>query len=648
LFSQQVQPVEVKRSEEKTIINGKVFYVHTVLKGQTLYSISKAYGVSQVDIIHENPGLDDTNLREGQALKIPAFKMQQAAAYPVNRDDFYEHRIRRGQTVYSLSKKYHVSEEMIYRYNPWAREGIKADQTLWIPRSRELTAIDEDEELPASSFYYTVKEKDTLYNISKIYGISVEALIASNPDLKWGLKAGQILKIPRPQYSPEDMLTQPDSLQYLTQPCMPSDRQATYTVALLLPFFTEFSMEETLERNDTITEEGTYMPVARQIGLRGRSFLEFYEGFLLALDSLKKTGMSVNLHVYDTERDSLLLKRILRELSLVRPDLIIGPVYSESVQMAGNLARYQEINLVSPLSTRPSLTLNNPRIFQVIPPKEAENEAFIKYIDGFDPGRIWLIRGTDSISMVSSWRFKRDLLASHPGDEFGNTLKLKDYMLNDSLLANIDDILSRDEENYIVVFSESEPDVSRLVSMLYRMSGLFRIRLFGMPSWQVWKTIDLNYFHTLQLNLITPFYFDYDDVKVKHFLTQCRNEFGYEPYDVSPKGYNFCMLGYDIGFYFLSALKRYGRDFQNCLDRMDIPLLLSSYHFAKNLEGGYVNNTIQLIRYNSDFKVEKVVALDGTKPEAKEAEEDARQGLFHAIPDYKPEERKEQEQEVEQ
>jgi len=188
--SSQVQPVEVKRSQEKTIINGKVFYIHTVQKGQTLFSISKAYEITQEDLLRENPGLESTGLKEGQAIRIPESKPKQASLYPENKDDFYEHHVKRGQTVYSLARKYNVSEELIYQYNPWAREGIKADQTVWIPRGKNIYNPQKPENEETPWFYYTVKEKDTLYTISKLYGITVAEIIDKNQQshLPWILK----------------------------------------------------------------------------------------------------------------------------------------------------------------------------------------------------------------------------------------------------------------------------------------------------------------------------------------------------------------------------------------------------------------------------------------------------------------------------
>lgn len=124
-----------------------------------------------------------------------------------------------------------------------------------------------------------------------------------------------------------------------------------------------------------------------------------------------------------------------------------------------------------------------------------------------------------------------------------------------------------------------------------------------MPSWQMWKTIELNYYHHLQLHLISPFYIDYNKAEVKQFLEKCRKKYGYEPYETSAMGYNFCMLGYDVGYYFLSALRQYGKDFSQCLGSMETRLLLSPYRFAREGEGGYLNQGFNMIRYNPDFTI---------------------------------------------
>jgi LysM repeat protein len=288
----QFQPTEVVRSQEKTIVDGKVYYIHTVLKGQTLYSISKVYEVTQDEIKNANPQVDVYNLREGLAIRIPDSKPRQIAVYPQNREDFIAHTVKRGQTVYSLSRKYDIAEEVIYYYNPWAREGIRPDQTIWIPRDKEMPVISETTQTNNAFYLYTIKEKDTLYSISKTYGVDVADIINANPELRNGLRPGQVIKIPRIETHETELIVDSDTLPAETLPCTAGDQGTAYEIALMLPFFASLQPEELELPVDSMAEEGTYGSEQRQQGLRGRYFAEFYEGFMLALDSLKKTGLS--------------------------------------------------------------------------------------------------------------------------------------------------------------------------------------------------------------------------------------------------------------------------------------------------------------------------------------------------------------------
>jgi ABC-type branched-subunit amino acid transport system substrate-binding protein len=310
--------------------------------------------------------------------------------------------------------------------------------------------------------------------------------------------------------------------------------------------------------------------------------------------------------VKDTEQDSLTMKRIIRELSDIKPDMIVGPVYPQQVKMAGKYAQAHNIQLISPLSAKPQLVNANSNILQVIPSRMVESEAMARYLKLHAKGQIILIRGTDSASMSNSWRFKKHLLGDMPLDSSGHVLKFRDFKLNDSLMRVLTTVLSKDLNNIVVVFSDHEPGVSRLVTRLNMMSPLYGIELFGMPSWQGMKTIDLNYLHNLQLGIFTPFYIDFSDSAVVKFLKAFRALYGYEPYEQTVLGFNYAMLGYDVGLYFLTALMSYGCDFPLCLKHLNADQLLTKFDFRRSGTGGYVNNSVVIIRYQKDFSVEKL------------------------------------------
>lgn len=604
----QFQPAPVVRSNEKTVLDGKIYYIHTVQKGHTLYSISKAYGVTQDAIKAANPNVDLMSLREGIAIRIPESTTTTSPTAPVNKDDFHEHSVRRRETVYSIARKYNVDEDVVYYYNPWAKYGIKQDQTLWIPKKEEMHDISSEARKDDAYYYYTVKPKDTLYSIAKVYGVTVADIIQANPALKDGLKTDQTILIPKIPPEQDAEAEAADTADHEIA-CISPDPSYVFNVAVMLPFFASHTFEDVYA--DTLAGEETIIQQQRERGLRGRNFAEFYEGFLLAVDSLKKTGLSVNLHVFDTERDTTKTKKIIRELTGIQPDLIIGPVFAEDVNIAARYARYQGMHLISPLTTRSSHAGFNNSLVQLVPPKQSESYAMANYLHRFSKGRIILVTGKDQISMDNSRRFKEYLLSDMPLNENGEPLAFSNYMLDDSLMSKIGNILSKEEENLVVVFSDNEPDVISLVTRLYQRASQHRIILFGLPSWQGWTNIDLNYFHTLRLHLISPFYTDYNSKSILNYLKKTRSYYGYEPYEVYSQGYNFSMLGYDIGMYFLSALKKYGRNFMPCVQSMNVEPLLSKFNFYQLQSGAYINNSYNLIEYGPDFSVERTGMVVG-------------------------------------
>ena len=89
---------------------GTGYFLHTVTKGQSLYSIASMYHVSVDDIVRLNPGSKE-QIRAGQALKIPQ------AQYS-NEDGKQFHTIQAGETLYQLTLKYHVTAQAICKANP--------------------------------------------------------------------------------------------------------------------------------------------------------------------------------------------------------------------------------------------------------------------------------------------------------------------------------------------------------------------------------------------------------------------------------------------------------------------------------------------------------------------------------------------------
>ena len=136
----------ITKSEKIIVTDGQKYFLHKVEEGHTLYAISRAYGVSVKSIAKANNRIS-MKIKTGQTLKIPA------SASESNAPDFYWHKVTRGQTLYSVAKKFNVSPNDIENYNAGAAQGIHAGQVLKIPNAQKKSVEQEDQNF----FYHPVK-----------------------------------------------------------------------------------------------------------------------------------------------------------------------------------------------------------------------------------------------------------------------------------------------------------------------------------------------------------------------------------------------------------------------------------------------------------------------------------------------------------
>lgn len=625
VLGQEPETVQVKVSTDKIKIDGKIYLVHVVLKGETLYSISKAYNVTQMEIAMENPDIY-LGIRVGQSIKIPV-KVKDDST---ESEEFIYHIVRKGETLFGLSRKYNISIDDIVAVNPDVETGLMLSQVVKIPKSRLNTLGTASVEVKDTAKFIThiVQKGEGLYSIARQYNVDQDVIVELNREkLVDGLKLGAELRIPRVTDLAPTAQQQPqqgDSLHVVTdegvyvvpRPAHCNTFNYTtegrpYNVVLLLPLFLkEFENADTL----AVPVQAPAKPNARptpvktgpSIPAKALGFLEFYEGFLLAVDSLRNAGLSVNLTVFDTRRDVDNVTSILQSSALRNADLIVGPVYPECLKPVANFARENRIHMVSPLSSNDYLQSSNPYLFQVNPSFYSQLREFSSKIDLCSDRNIVLMHEADSLSnnLVISFRdmLKQDISKCSNSD----SVHYKEVAYQAGSVAvevqsKISHSLVLDKENVLLVPSENEAFVADLLGHLYTLSNYhgYKIKVYGLPRWQKFKNVQLEYYYNQQLHLFTPFFVDYNSDGVKRFIGEYRHTYRSEPSQ-------YAFQGYDVGFYFLSAMMRYGIDFKFCLPDFKVDLLQAKYRFVQdNSLSGFENRSVFMIRYTRDFDIIK-------------------------------------------
>ena len=96
-------------------------------------------------------------------------------------------------------------------------------------------------------------------------------------------------------------------------------------------------------------------------------YLQFYEGFHLAVDSLKTRGLHLQLYVYDVGKDSSQTVELLKKPEIKSADLIIGLIFHKNFRIVAGFARENNIPIVNPVSDRTEILRDNEMVFKVSP-----------------------------------------------------------------------------------------------------------------------------------------------------------------------------------------------------------------------------------------------------------------------------------------
>lgn len=605
--------VVVEISKEKVLINSKSFFRHKVKKGENLYRISRAYNVSQKDIIIANPETISGNIKEGQVLNIPAETSAKSASL-IESDNFIYHIAEEKQTVFSIAQKYKVTQDDIFKFNPELQNSpLQIGQVVKVPKASNIPN-DTDRFKPVEKYEdYKVGRRETMYSIASEHNITVNELIAANPILKNSdLQKGQIIQIPvksEKEIVSAPSVAQTDTSRHATKEITPCNDykpfSETISVALLLPISLEGNEGVVLIDSIGTSTEG-HETYATTINL-----LEFYQGTLLALDSLKRAGMSVKLYTFDTGRDNQKIAGILAKPEMAKMDLIIGPLTynTETIEKTAQFAAKNQIKMVSPVSTNIRVVKDNPNVFQINANESFDIEVMLKYIAStYQKRNIILVNSGKESDRDTFLLFKNRLSVSFP-DQF------KVFGYNDDP-KQIDHLFQKEADNLIIIPSENEAVISRLLNHLnYNLSQNYSVKVFGLSSWAVFKGLDQGLLYNLEFQYTSTFFVNFKAPEIQNFFSKYKHYYktlpSYHTKDGMPQfltkdGYNMAFLGYDIAFYFLNSMGRLGKNFENCLSQQKTDLLHTNLSFERiSAQGGFVNKGVNILKYAKDYNIVK-------------------------------------------
>ena len=585
----------VEKSPVIVFINGKKYYVHTVKSGDTLYSIAKAYEVNEAVIRDNNPGMTD-GLKIDQTVKIPVPESALAENAQMNKKrkkEYITHKVKAGQTLYAIARDYNISVATLREDNPSVNpQSLTIGETLWIRRSEIGSSTETEAQAEMVEYtdnlnkatnddgydHHVVKPGETIYSLSRRFGISEADFKALN-DVSQGLKAGSIIRIPKSKETEQvaevdnSTANTPANLDIVFQKLNPSQ---PLNIALMLP------MNINSKPN--------------------ASYVEFYQGFLLGLESVKQTsGGETKLTVYNTAHDQLKVQQIVNSTMFEGTNLIVGPVYEDELNPVLQYAHKHSVPVVSPLAN--ITAVQSPVLYQLSPSTDKKYEKIANLLDG---GRdIYLIYASSNDK-----EFEQEVIR----ELHGRPYSAYNYSFTDQkstftprnaearAIESMDDILKGEKPCLFIVLANAETDVDRIlgtissskVALTDRSESSAQYVVMGTSRWGRFGNIDHTSYFNNNVVMISTYHAKRDSKAVRDFDSRY-----IESYGALPSLYAY--RGYDTAMIFCAGMR--GDIDYKMLNKRYTPLQ-TTYKFVEGNAGErYINQEWVRVNYNSNYTI---------------------------------------------
>ncbi|WP_411768268.1 LysM peptidoglycan-binding domain-containing protein [Winogradskyella sp. A3E31] len=542
------------------------FKNHKVRRKETLFSISQQYGIAIDSIKRHNPKLYAETLQKGDRIKIPRYKTIVSKQTMENTIKKYAVRPKEGK--WRVAYKFGITVPQLEALNPDMKEVLQPGDVLNVPN----IADNEEKPLEDQFEYYEVLPKEGYYRLNIKLGLTEEQLKQLNPELeKDGLKAGMILKVP----SDISVMNVLEETEIVDLGNSITDTE-TKKIALLLPF--------RLQRIDldSVQETKAMMKNDRMLSVT----LDFHSGALMALDAAKKLGVSSELSVFDTENRVSEISNLVSRNDFTKYDAIIGPMTTGNFDRFAQRLRNEDVPLIAPMAI-PSQVYDN--VYQTIPDSEVLQNKMIDFVKA-DSVKQKVIIVADRSASASV-----ELLKRH----FPTAFLL--YSRKTEKGADAKYVLVSDLENLFVegknvVFLETTSDAfaSNVISLLNGLNmGDKKIVLSTLNRNKAFEGKDVENTHLSNLSFQYPsINKGFNEEQLDEFITKYESKYGVKPN-------RFAIRGYDV---MLDTLLRLASEEGNLYEASgsgaETEYIENKFRYNKKLFGGYVNEAAYIVHYN--------------------------------------------------
>lgn len=434
------QKIVIPKSENKNF----GFIRYRVKVKETLYSISRNYNISIAELKAFNPQLYENELRAGEVIKIPAYKLPEEFQNvdfneSIKNSNFsaFKHIVLPNERKSDITKKYGMTTQTFDSLNQGVTEVRSGQFVKIVPSKSEYEDFDLVS-LDMNLQYYKVPKQQTLYSLSKEFKISEDIIFKLNPIVRReGLKAGTIIKLPERLESLNEamkIVNLENRIQNLNEK----------KLAVFLPFSLDAFEKDSIDKKQIILKDD-FLNIS----------LDIYEGVNLAVKQARSKGIYTDLKVYDTKRNPRVIDSILSENIISDRDAIIGPLFPKNINTLVSEVSAQQTPVFLPFTE-----MENPSsyVFNTLPSQNSKTETLITHIDSTLTEEVNLIVVTDSTTTEAYKKYKY----TFPEAKY---LNIKGYSVE---LEQLKTLHEKDKENWVVLETDQIGVSENVVTSLYK------------------------------------------------------------------------------------------------------------------------------------------------------------------------------------
>ncbi|MBQ4803837.1 LysM peptidoglycan-binding domain-containing protein [Aquimarina sp. MMG015] len=564
------------------------FKTHKVKRKETLTGIARKYDVTINDIKKHNKRLYSEQVRKRDKIRIPVYAKKVVTETDVPKDSLSsrvstttKYIVKPKETRYRIARRHGITVGELDQLNPEMDPNFPIGMEILVPTTifvplKEIIDTDKFE-------LYEVKPKEGFFSILRKTKISSDSLFSLNPYARDGLKKGMILTLPK--------MGEVDSLaiDFPEKKIVPLENMLSNfkmkKLAVMLPFGLD-----TLDPNERQKTED----FLRSRKARGtRVALDFYKGVQIAVDSAKSRGLSIDLTVFDTQKNNNTghIKQLIDQNSFDEMDVVIGPLYQANVETVASELKKYDTPVISPISNRESKLYSN--FFQTIPTDIMLQDKLINYVaqDSTDKNIVIIVQQ----GKKKHEEIKNKLIAKFPEAKIAR-IEEGNYVYE----VHLNKVLAKNKPNWVFLESDDVAMISNVTPLLNAKAESHQITLFTTDKHNAFDDDNIKNEHLSKLHLHYPSidkeFDNYDETRMTPFVARYKKEYGTIPSKYAVRGFD---ITYDILMRLGSADDLYhAATFEGTTEYVE-----NKFNYAKKLLGGYYNKASYIIKFDDELKL---------------------------------------------